>query len=150
MTICKVTDCGKKVKSHKLCSMHLCRLQRHGDVNYKVHTTPSTPEKINAYIKTPRGKLARLRANARRRSIPVTLTLEQYAELMSRPCHYCEEPLASNGGGNLDRVDSSKGYTIENSATCCRTCNIAKNTLSYSDFITHVLKIAKVINERFS
>lgn len=36
----------------------------------------------------------------------------------------------------IDRVDSSKGYTVENSVACCKYCNTAKNTMTESEFYT--------------
>ena len=34
----------------------------------------------------------------------------------------------------LDRVDSSKGYTIDNVVPCCTTCNTAKNKMTQKEF----------------
>lgn len=34
----------------------------------------------------------------------------------------------------LDRVDSSKGYTIDNVVPCCVTCNTAKNKMTQKEF----------------
>lgn len=34
----------------------------------------------------------------------------------------------------IDRVDSSIGYTKENSVPCCKYCNFAKHTMSENDF----------------
>lgn len=34
----------------------------------------------------------------------------------------------------LDRVDSSKGYTIDNVVPCCATCNTAKNKMTQKEF----------------
>ena len=49
-----------------------------------------------------------------------------------------EEILKING---IDRLDSNIGYTNENSVTCCKTCNFAKNTLSESEFYSWIKKI---------
>ncbi len=35
MRICEIDGCNKKHKAKGLCSMHLSRLERHGDINYK-------------------------------------------------------------------------------------------------------------------
>lgn len=35
----------------------------------------------------------------------------------------------------VDRVDNTKGYTLENCVTCCAEANYAKRALSYADFI---------------
>jgi hypothetical protein len=38
----------------------------------------------------------------------------------------------------IDRVDSSAGYTVDNSAPCCKTCNAAKRSLSVQEFLAWV------------
>lgn len=34
----------------------------------------------------------------------------------------------------IDRVDSSIGYTIQNSVPCCKICNYAKHNLTLEEF----------------
>lgn len=41
----------------------------------------------------------------------------------------------------IDRVDSSKGYTADNSVACCKYCNAAKNTMSESEFYNWVKRV---------
>jgi hypothetical protein len=41
----------------------------------------------------------------------------------------------------IDRVDSNKGYTIDNCVPCCKTCNLAKAELSQRDFLDWVRKV---------
>ena len=41
----------------------------------------------------------------------------------------------------IDRVDSGKGYTINNVVTCCKHCNRAKNSLSQDDFKNLIKRI---------
>src|SRR5207244_1433978 len=68
-----------------------------------------------------------------------TITAEQYAALIQDKCIYCgKEPAPYNG---LDRVDSSKGYTPENTVACCTRCNYAKNDFSIEEFRQWLLKI---------
>jgi len=35
----------------------------------------------------------------------------------------------------VDRVDNSKGYTVENSVPCCKYCNRAKNDMTVTQFM---------------
>lgn len=76
------------------------------------------------------------------------LTNEQLRILFKGNCHYCGikpkqiwrsracrrnpkiEPFVYNG---IDRLDNSKGYTIDNCVSCCRRCNSAKNKFSVSE-----------------
>lgn len=83
------------------------------------------------------------------------ITKKQFRELTQKSCHYCGSPpreisLRNKRGGirksgkyvcqyihnGLDRIDSNKGYTLENVVTCCGICNHAKHTMSYTEFIT--------------
>lgn len=41
----------------------------------------------------------------------------------------------------LDRIDSNKGYLINNVVPACYTCNIAKNTRSIINFYAHIDKL---------
>ena len=87
------------------------------------------------------------------RGFPFDMTVEQFGELMSKPCHYCggvpATPQCSsrksahrNGLRNgIDRVDNSVGYVDGNCVPCCKCCNIAKNDHSVTDFLAHVSAI---------
>ena len=43
----------------------------------------------------------------------------------------------------IDRIDSSKGYSVDNCVPCCAKCNYAKHDLSIDDFKNHIEKIYK-------
>jgi len=55
---------------------------------------------------------------------PFMLTEEEYSEISSKPCFYCDLPVTSYGIG-LDRIDNDKsiGYTVDNVLPCCGDCN---------------------------
>jgi len=63
---------------------------------------------------------------ARDRRLQCTLTRKQYLRLRMEVCIYCGFPSTSKNGG-IDRLDSSFGYTLENSVPCCTECNMARN-----------------------
>lgn len=89
-----------------------------------------------------------------------TINLEVFSLLSKSPCKYCgleyskeiedrlneskkqkrlsDHVLRCNG---IDRVDSSKGYTLENSVPCCKYCNTAKNTMTESDFYNWIKRV---------
>jgi hypothetical protein len=59
-----------------------------------------------------------------------TLTLRQYKKLISKPCYYCNNAIASvqdNIGVGLDRLDNSKGYEPRNVIPSCHICNRTRN-----------------------
>jgi 5-methylcytosine-specific restriction endonuclease McrA len=80
------------------------------------------------------------RANAK--GIVFNLTIEEFNNVINGECSYCGEEQA----GTIDRINSSKGYTIDNITPCCSKCNIMKYTHSVKDFIKHVNKIYNHMN----
>lgn len=85
------------------------------------------------------------------RKLSFDLTQEELSLLIGENCHYCgsecvsrltssEEDFYYNG---IDRKNSKKGYTLSNSVTCCKFCNYAKGTKSYSDFKKWIQRVVK-------
>lgn len=88
---------------------------------------------------------------ASKRNYTFELTREQFIELMYQDCSYCgsipsnsrkipvtHEIIYYNG---IDRIDNTKGYTIENTTACCKRCNMAKNDLSMEEFKNLIKRI---------
>lgn len=65
--------------------------------------------------------------NAKKRNLEFLLTKNQFYNLTAQPCCYCGDLQGHNG---IDRVDSSKGYTVDNCVSCCSRCNIMKMDLN--------------------
>lgn len=100
------------------------------------------------------------RRHTKKNMVGVVIDYDKFKKLSKSKCKYCgtecskviedrlnesksqkrlsEEILKING---IDRLDSNIGYTNENSVTCCKTCNFAKNTLSESEFYLWIKKI---------
>lgn len=91
------------------------------------------------------------RGNAQRRRICFELTLEEFAEVTSKNCHYCGATPANNhirtrGNGSyvyngIDRVDNNQGYIMSNIVPCCKRCNYMKLDLGQVEFIKHIESI---------
>jgi hypothetical protein len=75
--------------------------------------------------------------NAKKRGIDFSLSIQDYANLISKPCHYCG---ADHVG--LDRVDSDLGYHQTNVVPCCYRCNKAKSNSSYKEFKEWMQKLS--------
>jgi len=45
---------------------------------------------------------------------------------------------AHNG---IDRIDSSKGYTIDNCVSCCTECNYAKHEMSVDEYKSFIQRV---------
>ena len=65
-----------------------------------------------------------------------TLTEEQITELMLSDCAYCGDE-----GRGIDRIDSGKGYTPENTVACCTMCNQMKLNHDESEWVAQMKKI---------
>ena len=78
------------------------------------------------------------KSNAKARGISWELTNEQFLELVTKDCDYCGHSQEYNG---IDRIDSSKGYTIDNCVPCCSWCNTMKLDYSKTEFLEHIKKI---------
>jgi hypothetical protein len=100
----------------------------------------------------------------------VELSTEQAADMLKLNCFYCKGPpnmpfnsiigrrksgmIASGMSqehindalvlyNGIDRIDSDKGYTSNNTVSCCKTCNFAKNELTTQEFYDWVQRIHK-------
>lgn len=81
---------------------------------------------------------------ASNRSLEWGLSFDEFARMISLPCHYCgSEPMAvykkeaSRKGityNGIDRVDNSIGYLQGNVVPCCKFCNMAKSRWGLDDF----------------
>lgn len=83
--------------------------------------------------------------NAERRGHPFEITFEDFKILVKSPCTYCSHP-GTNTFNNknfkvsymkyngVDRIDNNKGYTSENSAPCCKFCNLGKSVCDVEEF----------------
>jgi hypothetical protein len=80
--------------------------------------------------------------SAKIKKIDFSLSDDDLYRLSQEKCSYCgSSPFSvSNRLGmkfvynGIDRVDSNKGYTLENCVACCKACNYAKRTLSVNEF----------------
>ena len=94
-----------------------------------------------------------------------TIGFDVFSRLSKSPCNYCgleyskeiEDRLSESKNqkrlsdyvlkcNGIDRIDSSKGYTVENSVTCCKYCNTAKNTMSVDEFLKWIGKVYEFNN----
>lgn len=80
--------------------------------------------------------------SAKLRKIKFRLSKPELRALIFLPCFFCKQAPASTQKGfrdnyynGIDRLDSSKGYELENCVSCCWACNNMKGTLSVDDFI---------------
>ena len=89
-------------------------------------------------------KVALSELNYRNRRFPgtVDLTDEQFCYIVMQPCYYCGE-IQDKGFNGIDRVDSMKGYDLDNCVSACTQCNMMKGALDIVTFIQRVEHILR-------
>jgi len=92
----------------------------------------------------PHSKFLDYKRKSRRKNLMFEFTEEQFMTFWQKPCYYCGSPIQTIG---LDRVDSSKGYMIDNVVPCCMVCNWMKNSLPLDIFMDQCQKIANKKNK---
>lgn len=97
---------------------------------------------INNMIDEPieTAKIQNVQKGAIERNLNFDLTQEQFNEIISYKCIYCAN--TNFDFNNLDRVDSTKGYEINNVVPCCSRCNFMKNNYELDIFIDTVKRVA--------
>ena len=93
---------------------------------------------------------------AKARNLRFNLTEKEFRKLTKGFCYYCGMPPIQGGTtlcngkylyNGIDRIDSTKGYAVDNCVTCCGTCNQMKSNLSFDEFLQHIKKIIKRFNQ---
>lgn len=84
-------------------------------------------------------KYTRYKVDAKRRDYEFSITIEQFAAIITQPCHYCGESISEG----VDRKNNNIGYIFNNCLPCCSNCNRAKSEMSYEDFGNFISKVFK-------
>ena len=71
--------------------------------------------------------------DAARKEREFQITQDQYQEIVTNPkgCYLCGDTAVQLG---VDRIDNSKGYTVDNIAPCCSPCNTSKGTKTLQEW----------------
>lgn len=107
-------------------------------------TNPIALANKKEYDRSDKGIYSRYKGDTKRRGrldrgIILNLNFDDFSKLINSACDYCGKP---NCRG-IDRIDSSKSYTKENSVPCCKKCNGMKSDLSLEEFMEHINQILK-------
>ena len=89
--------------------------------------------------------------NANDRKYNFELSLEEFSEIISNNCYYCNDSGIKHGtrstkyivSNGIDRLNNDLGYTLENSVACCSICNKMKHAFTEKVFIEQINKIYK-------
>jgi hypothetical protein len=136
-------DCGKET-TITVGSLRTGNTTSCGCYAYKIKSLPVGKASENAV-------LSNYTTKCKRKNISFELTKEEFLELTRQNCFYCgRQPYqigrtrGNNGNyvyNGVDRIDSSKGYTLSNCVSCCGRCNKAKLAETQSDFFEWIKTI---------
>ncbi len=97
--------------------------------------------------------------DAKLRNYEFKLSRDEVIALFKGNCSYCgispatkitlitESHSRSFNYNGIDRVDNTKGYTIDNAVSCCQNCNFMKRAFSVNEFINWVNLVYTNINK---
>jgi hypothetical protein len=92
-------------------------------------------EKLRVSRQSPKGRFQVYKNSARCSGRLFELTFEEFMSFWNQPCFYCGQPIPTIG---LDRIDGSRGYSIDNIVSCCFVCNRGRNTMKQEEFIQYL------------
>jgi hypothetical protein len=84
------------------------------------------------------GRLLSYKVSATKRGFDWLLTDEEFASFWQKDCFYCGDEIKTIG---IDRIDSTRGYTLSNLVPCCTQCNIMKMDYSNKEFLNKIKQI---------
>jgi hypothetical protein len=81
-------------------------------------------------IRTIKSRFRNAKKQALKRNKNWSISIEEYKSIIDLRCYYCNGFFGKvETGCGLDRIDSSKGYEINNVVSCCYICNIIKSNI---------------------
>lgn len=95
---------------------------------------------LKNYSKNLLPKYKAYERSAKCRKIEFAVTFEEFKTFWQENCYYCNSIIENIG---IDRVDSTKNYTLDNVVSCCAKCNYMKRNYTLTEFISHISKIYK-------
>ena len=140
--LCKC-DCGKDLVTRRG-NLVLGYTKSCGCLALEIRTLPEGEASFNR-------ALSYYKYNALKRDIEWSLTEGQFKTLTQQNCHYCgskpstiQKSRHNNGDytyNGIDRIDSDRGYDIDNVVPCCEKYNFSKRDQPYEEFIKWLDKI---------
>lgn len=161
---CKVDGCDRKARSKGLCTKHNAKLRMSGTLE-RIAGTDAYLARLRVARLAKRSELSKLdptryegktkgfkakivvfqvRSSAVRAKHTWDLTDVQAYKLLVGDCVYCGKPAGWPETRNgIDRVDSSKDYTIDNCVSACFKCNAAKGAGTTEEFMDWAKRLCK-------
>jgi len=134
------------INNCRTCNSNICKKWYENNKERKKESSKKWHENNKEHVynlnRTSEAKYTNLKASAKTRSLELQISFEQYAEIIKESkCYYCDASLVGTTGSSLNRIDSNKGYLVENVKPCCGTCNSIMNNYSIEELSNRVYKI---------
>jgi hypothetical protein len=81
------------------------------------------------------------RNRAIKKQLDFLLTPEDYNVIIKKECYMCGKKTDQHHQNGIDRMDNTKGYTLENVNACCCECNFIKKDYLYEELINKMVLI---------
>lgn len=128
----------KRNREEKFFLNHCCKIaNRFSFENYKIFDIKGNKIK-GKFNQSFNARFNSYKQGAKYRGIEFKLTKKDFKKHWQKDCHYCGDNIDTIG---LDRVDSAKGYSMDNVVDCCETCNRMKADMGKQEFIDLCVKI---------
>jgi len=109
-------------------------------INQRAHEIGVRKHRLNGYEKSLKRRFDKIKNSALERTLEFNLVYEETKSLLTGRCHFCGH-IPSPAFNGLDRLNPNEGYVKDNVVSCCKTCNIAKSTLTAHEYIEHCRKV---------
>ena len=83
----------------------------------------------------------RYKSRALEKQLEFLITNEDYENIIQNDCFLCGKQSDENNTNGIDRMDSKKGYVLNNINACCGECNYMKFTFDFNEFINKLVSI---------
>lgn len=155
---CHYCDTEKIMSAVNIKRRNSCGCQQKNSETWKSVGAKNKPWQL-AYGQAARNNLEfQYKRGAKKRGLDYSLSTEEFDKLVIGICYYCGDSLTNTIKGQgktsgdfkytgIDRVDSTKGYILDNCVPCCWMCNNMKNTTDKDVFINHIKKIYENIEQ---
>lgn len=154
-------DCGNE-KIHKAATLRRQNSKSCGCLNKelaRIHCAEIAIARRTYVNSNQRGIYLRYKANARNRNIHFDISDVDFYILCAKGCYYCgilngnrsfcsRYSSAQYTYNGLDRVDSSRGYMLDNVVPCCSVCNYAKKSMTQTDFYKWIARVSTYSKEK--
>lgn len=130
---------GTKKGSYKGLKNKILRLRLRSKMKNKKYSAAR-----ERYDKSPKKKYDYIKKRSKKKGLKIDAK-ELLLPLLYQCCHYCGDSQKRIG---LDRIDNSKGYTLDNVLPCCPTCNVIRGVDLTVEEMVEVAKLLKKLRKK--